>query len=295
KNSFGGPPYYITKDDVRVKYDAGGNPISALREHEYNKRFRFAYDSLGRLVYASEKKEYGKKKIHAYLYDSNGCIANVKEKADMSSGDLKQLHYEPQPDGSLTVRVTWCEVATGGDESEYAALYKNPDSCIVPFFSKRLAMCNELDSFPGKWEKPKLLYTTGDYTFDTAGRLTGYCLRNIRGADSKCTIHYDQTGRLVEIKALRGKIAFPKDFYKLSNGGILINGTYRHLQFAYDDHGQMSEVSWTDGSGETHTLSIRYTYDERGNWIRRETWRIDKQSGKEELTGAVRREIEYAE
>lgn len=283
------------QDSLHFKYNNHGKLIDAYHcwcnlDICWDERIKCAYDTLGRLVCATNDKyvTYNEGK-YAYLYDSNGCIAKVQEQAGKSLGNLNQLHYEPQPDGSLTVRVTWCEVKTGGDISEYAALYEHPDSCIVPFFSKRLTTCNELECNPHQWEKTTFPYSEGDYTFDTAGRLTGYCLRKIRGIKSKCTLHYDQTGRLVEIKALIGKIVFPKDFYKLSEGGILINGTYRHLQFAYDDHGQLSEVSWTDGSEETHSLSIRYTYDERDNWIRRETWRDGRQ------TGAVRREIEYAE
>ena len=113
-----------------MKYDAGGNPISALREHEYNKRFRFAYDSLGRLVYMSNK-EYLNTKVCAWLYDSTGCVAMAVDKPGDSIREMRLLHKEPQPDGTMKLRIIWCRNAAGVDKSEYRQLYNKPDSSLA--------------------------------------------------------------------------------------------------------------------------------------------------------------------
>ena len=286
KNSFGGPPYYITKDDVRVKYDAGGNPISALREREYNKRFRFAYDSLGRLVYMSNK-EYLNTKVCAWLYDSTGCVAMAVDKPGDSIREMRLLHKEPQPDGTMKLRIIWCRNAAGVDKSEYRQLYNKPDSSLAPFFSKRLVECEEKEHATRTW-KPEYNYlynTTGEYVFDTAGRLTGYTLQNA----STMAVRYDSAGRVMEIKTVGIAISFPYRDYQLPDGSILWNGNYRQILFSYDEEGQVSEIALTDQSGKKEVISIRYTYDSHHNWIRREVWRDDK------LTGAVSRQIEYAE
>ncbi|MBO4773446.1 MAG: hypothetical protein J5516_01530, partial [Bacteroidales bacterium] len=290
KNSFGGPPYYITKDDVRVKYDAGGNPISALREHEYNKRFRFAYDSLGRMVYMSRNNiSYGPLNVYAWMYDSTGCAATVSDRLRESSdsvGEMRLLHKEPQPDGSIKLRITCCKVMSDSDKSAYVALRKHPDSCLAPFFSRRLAHCEEkISESRNWWHGYENYYTTGEYIFDTAGRLTGYTLQNA----STMAVCYDSAGRVVEMKAIGGTLYFPKSYYLIDRSLRVRSGVYRQILFSYDEEGQVSEIALTDQSGKKEVISIRYTYDSHHNWIRREVWRDDK------LTGAVSREIEYAE
>ena len=284
-------PFVYERDSLSLQYNADMliNYANKTTDDETASKYRFAYDSLGRLVYASGKKRYGKKQIYAYLYDSTGCVAWVHEEVGDSVGDMHILHYEPQPDGSLKVRITICKIASGGDKAEFAALYKNPDSCITPFFSKRFASCLETNSFSDYWKRHILFHTTGDYYFDSAGRMTGYCLRNQNGGIiSRSVIRYDSIGRVVTMTALDGKLIFPHGSYDLPDNYYLLSSRcYDQLDFAYDDHGQLTEI--TEHTPLKYVVSIRYTYDERGNWIRRETWRDGRQ------TGAVSREIEYAE
>ena len=93
----------------------------------------------------------------------------------------------------------------------------------------------------------------------------------------------------MEIKTVGIAISFPYRYYQLPDGSILWNGNYRQILFSYDEEGQVSGIALTDKTGKKKVISIRYTYDSHHNWIRRKVWRDGK------LTGAVSREIEYAE
>ncbi len=286
---------YIEKhDSVQLQYDKYGN-LSTISYFKYDnisvdERFRCAYDSLGRMVYASWWSTYGDKYIYAYLYDSIGCVARVEETVGDSLGKLDRLYYEPQQDGGMKISVKWYNVSLVGDKSEYAALYKNPDSCLTPFFSKRFLNCKEC-GFARLSNYPRLYDIPGDYTFDSAGRLLEYNLHIYAWLNeiehSNGVILYDTAGRIVEIKALVGTLLFYDDLFwfndPFSRSGVKL------IQFAYDDHGQLSEVNWMMDNKQKHSVTIHYTYDEWGNWIRCDIWRDGRQ------TDAVRREIEYAE
>lgn len=286
---------YIEKhDSVQLQYDKYGN-LSTISYFKYDntsvdERFRFAYDSLGRMVYASWLSRYGDKYIYAYLYDSIGCVARVEETVGDSLGKLHRLYYEPQQDGGMKISVKWYNVSLVGGKSEYAALYKNPDSCLTPFFSKRFLNCKEC-GFARLSNYPRLYDIPGDYTFDSAGRLLEYNLHIYDWLNeiehSNGVILYDTAGRIVEIKALVGTLLFYDDLFwfnaPFSRSGVKL------IQFAYDDHGQLSEVNWMLENKQKRSVTIRYTYDEWGNWIRCDIWRDGRQ------TDAVRREIEYAE
>ena len=286
---------YIEKhDSVQLQYDKYGN-LSTISYFKYDntsvdERFRFAYDSLGRMVYASWWSTYGDKYIYAYLYDSIGCVARVEETVGDSLGKLHRLYYEPQQDGGMKISVKWYNVSLVGGKSEYAALYKNPDSCLTPFFSKRFLNCKEC-GFARLSNYPRLYDIPGDYTFDSAGRLLEYNLHIYAWLNeiehSNGVILYDTAGRIVEIKALVGTLLFYDDLFwfndPFSRSGVKL------IQFAYDDHGQLSEVNWMMENKQKRSVNIHYTYDEWGNWIRCDIWRDGRQ------TDAVRREIEYAE
>lgn len=286
---------YIEKhDSVQLQYDKYGN-LSTISYFKYDntsvdERFRFAYDSLGRMVYASWWSTYGDKYIYAYLYDSIGCVARVEETVGDSLGKLHRLYYEPQQDGGMKISVKWYNVSLVGGKSEYAALYKNPDSCLTPFFSKRFLNCKEC-GFARLSNYPRLYDIPGDYTFDSAGRLLEYNLHIYDWLNeiehSNSVILYDTAGRIMEIKALVGTFLFYDDLFgfyaPFSRSGLTL------IQFAYDDHGQLSEVNWMMENKQKRSVTIRYTYDEWGNWIRCDIWRDGRQ------TDAVRREIEYAE
>lgn len=286
---------YIEKhDSVQLQYDKYGN-LSTISYFKYDntsvdERFRFAYDSLGRMVYASWWSTYGDKYIYAYLYDSIGCVARVEETVGDSLGKLHRLYYEPQQDGGMKISVKWYNVSLVGGKSEYAALYKNPDSCLTPFFSKRFLNCKEC-GFARLSNYPRLYDIPGDYTFDSAGRLLEYNLHIYDWLNeiehSNSVILYDTAGRIVEIKALVGTLLFYDDLFwfndPFSRSGV------KFIQFAYDDHGQLSEVNWMMENKQKRSVTIHYTYDEWGNWIRCDIWRDGRQ------TDAVRREIEYAE
>ena len=281
---------HIGNDSVRLKYDRHGNLRTVNRFNSDMTRFRFAYDSLGRMVYMSQNDiSYGLLYVYACMYDSTGCTATVSDQLRKSSdsvGEMRLLHKEPQPDGSLELRITCCEVMSDSDKSAYVALRKHPDSCLAPFFSRRLAHCEEkISESRNWWHGYENYYTTGEYIFDTAGRLTGYTLQNA----STMAVRYDSAGRVMEIKTVGIAISFPYRDYQLPDGSILWNGNYRQILFSYDEEGQVSEIALTDQSGKKEVISIRYTYDSHHNWIRREVWRDGK------LTGAVSREIEYAE
>ena len=281
---------HIGNDSVRLKYDRHGNLRTVNRFNSDMTRFRFAYDSLGRMVYMSQNDiSYGLLYVYAWMYDSTGCTATVSDQLRKSSdsvGEMRLLHKEPQPDGSLELRITCCEVMSDSDKSAYVALRKHPDSCLAPFFSRRLAHCEEkISESRNWWHGYENYYTTGEYIFDTAGRLTGYTLQNA----STMAVRYDSAGRVMEIKTVGIAISFPYRDYQLPDGSILWNGNYRQILFSYDEEGQVSEIALTDQSGKKEVISIRYTYDSHHNWIRREVWRDGK------LTGAVSREIEYAE
>ena len=281
---------HIGNDSVRLKYDRHGNLRTVNRFNSDMTRFRFAYDSLGRMVYMSQNDiSYGLLYVYAWMYDSTGCTATVSDQLRKSSdsvGEMRLLHKEPQPDGSLELRITCCEVMSDSGKSAYVALRKHPDSCLAPFFSRRLAHCEEkISESRNWWHGYENYYTTGEYIFDTAGRLTGYTLQNA----STMAVRYDSAGRVMEIKTVGIAISFPYRDYQLPDGSILWNGNYRQILFSYDEEGQVSEIALTDQSGKKEVISIRYTYDSHHNWIRREVWRDGK------LTGAVSREIEYAE
>ena len=280
---------HIKNDSLRLKYDKKGNLITVRRFNDMltvDERFRFAYDTLGRLVYMSDKA-YHSTWISAWLYDSTGCVAMAVDKPGDSIREMRLLHKEPQPDGTMKLRVIWCRNAAGGDKSEYRQLYNKPDSSLAPFFSKRLAECEEKEHATRTWklEYDYLFNTTGEYVFDTAGRLTGYTLQNA----STMAVCYDSAGRVVEITSAGRAIKFPYSYYRLPDGRMLFNGNYRQILFSYDEEGQVSGIALTDKTGKKEVISIRYTYDSHHNWIRREVWRDGK------LTGAVSREIEYAE
>ena len=100
---------------------------------------------------------------------------------------------------------------------------------------------------------------------------------------------YDSAGRVVEMKAIGGTLYFPKSYYIIDRSLRVRSGVYRQILFSYDEEEQVSGIALTDQSGKKEVISIRYTYDSHHNWIRREVWRDGK------LTGAVSREIEYAE
>ncbi len=286
---------YIEKhDSVQLQYDKYGN-LSTISYFKYDntsvdERFRCAYDSLGRMVYASWWSTYGDKYIYAYLYDSIGCVARVEETVGDSLGKLHRLYYEPQQDGGMKISVKCYNVSSVGGKSEYVALYKNPDSCLTPFFSKRFQNCKEC-GFARLSNYPRLYDIPGDYTFDSAGRLLEYNLHIYDWLNeiehSNGVILYDTAGRIMEIKALVGTLLFYDDLFwfndPFSRSGVKL------IQFAYDDHGQLSEVNWMLENKQKRSVTIRYTYDEWGNWIRCDIWRDGRQ------TDAVRREIEYAE
>lgn len=289
---------HIGNDSVRLKYDKYGNLRTTCRFYDgitadERERLRFSYDSLGRMVYTSRKEPYHKQ-IHAYLYDSTGCVAWVREQVGDSLGVLYKLHYAPQADGTLKVCITWYRILLDGDKADYVSLYKKPDSSLISFFSKRFLNCEER-GYARFMDYPKLYETPGEYTFDTAGRLKSYNLWTTHGIASTSVVNYDSAGRVVEMKAIGGTLYFPKSYYIIDRSLRVRSGVYWQILFSYDEEGQVSEIALTDHSGQKEAISIRYTYDERGNWIRREVWRINKQTGTEELTGAVSREIEYAE
>ena len=285
---------HIGNDSVRLKYDRHGNLRTVNRFNSDMTRFRFAYDSLGRMVYMSQNDiSYGLLYVYAWMYDSTGCAATVSDRLRESSdsvGEMRLLHKEPQPDGSLELRITCCEVMSDSDKSAYVALRKHPDSCLAPFFSRRLAHCEEkISESRNWWHGYENYYTTGEYIFDTAGRLKSYNLWTTHGIASTSVVNYDSAGRVVEMKAIGGTLYFPKSYYIIDRSLRVRSGVYRQILFSYDEEGQVSEIALTDQSGKKEVISIRHTYDSHHNWIRRETWRDGRQ------TGAVSREIEYAE
>ena len=114
-------------DTLLLKYDSMGNLVYLYKyENGYQcvspikEEWFLHYDSLNRLVYVEWwKLAYSKGlpiRMHAFLYDEDRCIARVNDMpTGIPKGDLRQLHYETMPDGSVKLHVTRCDEDQGSD------------------------------------------------------------------------------------------------------------------------------------------------------------------------------------
>ena len=277
-------------DTLLLKYDSMGNLVYLYKyENGYQcvspikEEWFLHYDSLNRLVYVEWwKLAYSKGlpiRMHAFLYDEDRCIARVNDMpTGIPKGDLRQLHYETMPDGSVKLHVTRCDEDQGSDSLQYVQLHENPQGFLRTFFQKRMENCSETESERHRsslYYPPQFFFSTGDYVFDKAGRLVSYHINRPQTVVS-ATIRYDSLGRVEEMVA---------DTDKLVEGyGLTVpiaSCTFVHYQ--YDERGNVVKIDFkTKENPDEQTISVHYTYDNHGNWISRSIDYSGKQQGTEE-------------
>lgn len=279
-----------TNDTTLVSFDTGGNLID-FYEHgnALTKKSHLAYDSLHRLIFVESFEKHdkyaesGSCHIDAFLYESAGCVAIVRDMpTGIPQGDMRRLHYETTPDGMTKLRITYCDNSHGSDSLDYVRLHDDPQAYLGTFFHKRMARCDEVEAYSGYSNRSKLFYTTGDYTFDSQGRLLTYDLYEKQSNKSNATIMYDNQGRISEMRADTGVLL---QWYNAVPGNYCI-----FVQYEYNRQGNVEKISFKqlDESSKVRSYSIayRYVYDDHSNWIRRETYYKGKKMGvdKREIT-----------
>ena len=84
-------------------------------------------------------------------------------------------------------------------------------------------------------------------------------------ASRQFTSQYDAQGRLICVEGEHLGYYNP-----YPNRCCSINSTIRKVTFKYDDHGALSEKSYYTGDGMTvmYSLTWKYEYDDKGNWVK---------------------------
>lgn len=280
-----------TNDSTLLRYDTNGNLVYLYKNNPRSQQWHLFYDSLNRLVYVDnwdQDSNYKNlpKSVYAFQYDSEHCTAVLADKPTSApKGDLRCLHYLTHSDNSVTMFVTWCDKSYSSDSLDYILLHDNPVDYLETFFENRMAKCEERDRFAGKTSSVyevfglnERLLAPGEYYFDTNNRLIAYSV-DIRGfKQTKAAILYDTCGRIVEMRAYTGIL--------LDGVGLVPNKECTYVGYKYDDHNNIVEIHCNslDERHDTITniLSYRYTYDDHGNWIRRETYYEGKKLGVDE-------------
>ncbi|MCR4857367.1 MAG: hypothetical protein K5890_04120 [Bacteroidales bacterium] len=281
-----------TNDTILVSFDADGN-LKDFYEHDnaLTKKAHLAYDSLHRLIFVESFEKHDKYAessschIDAFLYESAGCVAIVRDMpTGIPQGDMRRIHYETTPDGMTKLRITYCDDPHGSDSIDYVRLHGDPQAYLGTFFHKRMARCDEVGAYSGYSNRSKLFYTTGDYTFDSQGRLLTYDLYEKQSKKSSATILYDNQGRISEMRADTGVLL---QWHDAVPGNDCI-----YVQYEYNHQGNVEKISFKqlDESSNVRSYSIayRYVYDDHGNWIRREIYYNGKK------LGVDKREITYS-
>lgn len=260
------------------------------KDNNYSQTWNFAYDDCNRLIYVDDWDEKDNYKglphrVYAFLYDSAFCTALLTDMPNgIPKGDMRRLYYQPQPDGSILLRITVCGDITGNDSLDYVHIHEKPNNYLPEFFDARLAVCAEYDTYSGLYAEymaHQLFFSPGEYTFDSQGRLVAYYLTGCKWlGQTSAMLQYDEKGRLAEMRATEGVLA---RWHHLLPAG----NQYTFVHYDYDEWGNVKSKSCTDKDEVNITYTYSYTYDSYGNWLSRSLYLND------EIVGTDKREIFY--